>query len=217
VYRDAARCGQVSQHHSGHSQGHLEQGGELGDRMGSGAEPENRAVFCRGHRVGWSTSRRDQGLHHEVDGRCGSSPGPEVRPHQVAGLFGRVPVSLVDPVRLGHRQGDVWRRDGLLLTGWALYAGGVRGLLVGVLLVSLRDLMQPLATDVAPMVQDRRQPDTGQVDFGAEEAPKIKQPVLFLSGAESLPMFIESRDRPVATASPVRCRFTSRALGRSAW
>jgi pimeloyl-ACP methyl ester carboxylesterase len=30
--------------------------------------------------------------------------------------------------------------------------------------------------------------------FGAEEAAKIKQPVLFLSGAESLPPFIESRD-----------------------
>jgi hypothetical protein len=115
VYGDVARCGQVSQHHSGHSQGHLEQGGELGDRMGSGAEPENRAVFCRGHRVGWSTSRRDQGLDHEVDGRCDSSPGPEVRPCQVAGLFGCVPVSLVDSVRLGHRQGDVWRRDGLQL------------------------------------------------------------------------------------------------------
>jgi pimeloyl-ACP methyl ester carboxylesterase len=30
--------------------------------------------------------------------------------------------------------------------------------------------------------------------IGAEEAAKIKQPVLFLSGAESLPVFIESRD-----------------------
>jgi pimeloyl-ACP methyl ester carboxylesterase len=30
--------------------------------------------------------------------------------------------------------------------------------------------------------------------FGAEEAAKIKQPVLFLSGTESLPVFIESRD-----------------------
>ncbi|MCA1697351.1 MAG: alpha/beta hydrolase, partial [Actinobacteria bacterium] len=30
--------------------------------------------------------------------------------------------------------------------------------------------------------------------FGAEEAAKIKQPVLFVSGAESLPVHIESRD-----------------------
>jgi pimeloyl-ACP methyl ester carboxylesterase len=30
--------------------------------------------------------------------------------------------------------------------------------------------------------------------FGAEEAAKIEQPVLFLYGAESLPMYIESRD-----------------------
>jgi pimeloyl-ACP methyl ester carboxylesterase len=30
--------------------------------------------------------------------------------------------------------------------------------------------------------------------FGAEEAAKIKQPVLFVSGAESLPVYIESRD-----------------------
>lgn len=30
--------------------------------------------------------------------------------------------------------------------------------------------------------------------FGAEEAAKITQPVLFLTGAESLPVFIESRD-----------------------
>ncbi len=30
--------------------------------------------------------------------------------------------------------------------------------------------------------------------FGAEEAAKIKQPVFFLSGAESLPVFVECRD-----------------------
>jgi hypothetical protein len=45
------------------------------------------------------------------------STGPEVGPHQVVGLFGCVPVSVVGPVRLGHRQGDVVLRGGLLLTG----------------------------------------------------------------------------------------------------
>ncbi|MDQ3765313.1 MAG: alpha/beta hydrolase [Actinomycetota bacterium] len=37
-------------------------------------------------------------------------------------------------------------------------------------------------------------PSAQEWRFGAEEAAKIKQPVLFLYGAESLPMFIESRD-----------------------
>ena len=67
VDRDAARGGQVSQHYSSHAQGDLQQGGELGDRMRSGAQPENRAVFCRRRRVGWATSRRDQRLHRKVD------------------------------------------------------------------------------------------------------------------------------------------------------
>jgi pimeloyl-ACP methyl ester carboxylesterase len=37
-------------------------------------------------------------------------------------------------------------------------------------------------------------PSWQQWRFGAEEAAKIKQPVLFLSGAESLPVYSESRD-----------------------
>lgn len=37
-------------------------------------------------------------------------------------------------------------------------------------------------------------PSLLQWRFGAEEAAKIKQPVLFLSGAESLPVFTEGRD-----------------------
>jgi hypothetical protein len=45
VYRDAPRCGQVSQQYTGHSEGHLQQSGELGNRVGRGTELENRAVF----------------------------------------------------------------------------------------------------------------------------------------------------------------------------
>ncbi|MDQ4031284.1 MAG: hypothetical protein M3332_03015 [Actinomycetota bacterium] len=68
----------------------------------------------------------------------------------------------MDPVRLGHRPCDIQLRDGLLLTGWARYAGGVLCLLLGVLLLNREELVQQLTPGVSPTVQDRRQPDTGQ-------------------------------------------------------
>ncbi|MDQ5855777.1 MAG: hypothetical protein M3302_05595 [Actinomycetota bacterium] len=50
------------------------------------------------------------------------------------------------------------------LTGRVLRASGLRGLLLGVLLLTLAALLSPLATGVSPTAQDSREPSTGQAD-----------------------------------------------------
>jgi pimeloyl-ACP methyl ester carboxylesterase len=50
------------------------------------------------------------------------------------------------------------------------------------------------ATDDVATLFESDLPSLPEWCFGAEEAAKIKQPVLFLTGAESLPVYIESRD-----------------------
>jgi hypothetical protein len=67
---------------------------------------------------------------------------------------------VVDPVNLGHRRCDGGLRGGLLLTGWAVYAGGLWCLLLGVLLVN----RQQLTPSVSPTVENSREPSTGQAD-----------------------------------------------------